>query len=224
MAKTTPLFVGLDVHKDTISVAHAAGGEATPPHFVGQIGTRQCDVDKLVRRLKSLSPRLVFAYEAGPCGYVLQRHLTEKGLDRRVVAPSLIPKKPGDRVKNDRPDAVAIARQARQHRDHRDRTRAARVHVGHRQGGDSRRVARTTRLQGPGRGAAPVLAQPSTTFGGGPGRPSSLDRGRRSTEPRSGNQPTDISRINRRVYWPRLCSDPGFHGDNDDVTTRALWS
>jgi transposase len=63
-----------------------------------------------VRRPKSLSLRLVFAYEAGPCGYVLQRYLAEKGLDCRVVTPSLIPKKPGDRVKNDRRDAVEIAR------------------------------------------------------------------------------------------------------------------
>jgi transposase len=102
--------VGLDVHKETISVAYAAGGSVEPPQFVGQIGTRQCDVDKLVRRLQTRSSRLVFAYEAGPCGYVLHRHLTGKGLDCRVVAPSLIPKKPGDRVKNDRRDAVELAR------------------------------------------------------------------------------------------------------------------
>jgi len=110
MRKPTPLFVGLDVHKETISVAHAAGGTVEPPHFVGQIGTLQRDLDKLVRRLQSLSPQLVFAYEAGPCGYVLHRYLTEKGLDCRVVAPSLIPKKPGDRVKNDRRDALELAR------------------------------------------------------------------------------------------------------------------
>jgi transposase len=52
----------------------------------------------------------VFAYEAGPCGYVLHRYLTGQGLDCKVVAPSLIPRKPGDRVKNDRRDAVEIAR------------------------------------------------------------------------------------------------------------------
>ena len=85
MPKTTPVFVGLDVHKETISVAHAAGGAATPPHFVGQIGTRHCDIDKLVRRLKSLSPRLVFAYEAGPCGYVLHRYLTGVNERGKVV-------------------------------------------------------------------------------------------------------------------------------------------
>jgi len=110
MPKTTPVFVGLDVHKETISVAYAAGGTAEPPQFVGQIGTRQCDIDKLVRRLQTRSSQLVFAYEAGPSGYVLHRHLTGKGLDCRVVAPSLIPKKPGDRVKNDRRDAVELAR------------------------------------------------------------------------------------------------------------------
>ena len=110
MQKTTPLFVGLDVHKETNSVAYAAGGTAELPQFVGQVGTRQCDVDKLVRRLQGQSSRLVFAYEAGPCGYVLHRYLATKGLDCRVVAPSLIPKKPGDRVKNDRRDAVELAR------------------------------------------------------------------------------------------------------------------
>ena len=110
MQKTTPLFVGLDVHKETISVAYAAGGASEAPHFVGQVGTRQCDVDRLVRRLKGQSPKLIFAYEAGPCGYVLHRYLTAKGLECRVVAPSLIPKKPGDRVKNDRRDAVELAR------------------------------------------------------------------------------------------------------------------
>lgn len=110
MAQPTPLFVGLDVHKDSISVAFAAGGDAAPPHFLGQIGTRQCDMDKLIRRLQSRSRTLIFAYEAGPCGYVLYRYLTKKGLECRVVAPSLIPKRPGDRVKNDRRDAVELAR------------------------------------------------------------------------------------------------------------------
>jgi len=110
MPKTTPVFVGLDVHKETISVAYAAGGTPEPPQFVGEIGTRQCDVDKLIRRLRTRSSRLVFAYEAGPCGYVLHRYLNTKGLDCRVVAPSLIPKRAGDRVKTDRRDAVELAR------------------------------------------------------------------------------------------------------------------
>jgi len=110
MGKDTLLYVGLDVHKDTIAVAHATGGTDAPAVFVGTIGTRQADLDKLVRRLSGTGCRLVIAYEAGPCGYGLHRFLTGKGLDCRVVAPSLIPKRPGDKVKTDRRDAVEIAR------------------------------------------------------------------------------------------------------------------
>ncbi len=110
MRKPTPLFVGLDVHKDSIAVAHAQGHCSDPPVFVGSIGTRQADLDKLIRRLQTKTSHLVFAYEAGPSGYVLHRYLTGQGFDCTVVAPSLIPKKPGDRVKNDRRDAVEIAR------------------------------------------------------------------------------------------------------------------
>lgn len=110
MQQPTTLFVGLDVHKDSVSVAHAEADRPDPPHFVGAIGTRQGDIDKLIRRLHGKASRLVFAYEAGPCGYVLHRYLTGKGLDCQVVAPSLIPKRPGDKIKNDRRDAVEIAR------------------------------------------------------------------------------------------------------------------
>lgn len=110
MHQSTTLCVGLDVHKDSIAVAHAEAHRTDPPHFVGTIGTRQADLDKLVRRLQSKAAQLVFAYEAGPCGYVLHRYLTGKGLTCTVVAPSLIPKRPGDRVKTDRRDAVELAR------------------------------------------------------------------------------------------------------------------
>ncbi|MBI3450639.1 MAG: IS110 family transposase [Acidobacteria bacterium] len=110
MHKPTTVFVGLDVHKDSISVAHALEDRDSEVTFVGPIGTRQCDIDKLVRRLQSKAPHLVFAYEAGPCGYVLHRYLTGKGLECLVVAPSLIPKKPGDRIKTDRRDAIELAR------------------------------------------------------------------------------------------------------------------
>jgi hypothetical protein len=76
MAQSTPLYVGLDVHKDSIAVAHAQGQSADPPVCVGAIGTRQADVDKLIRRLQAKTPTLVFADEAGPCGYTLHRELT----------------------------------------------------------------------------------------------------------------------------------------------------
>jgi transposase len=110
MSQITTLFVGLDVHKVSISVAYAKANSPEPPQFVGPIGTRQCDIDKLIRRLQSKACRLVFAYEAGPCGYVLYRYLTKKGLECQVIAPSLIPKRPGDKVKTDRRDAVELAR------------------------------------------------------------------------------------------------------------------
>jgi transposase len=110
MGQSTPLYVGLDVHKDTIAVAHAQGQSADPPVFVGEIGPRQADLDKLIRRLEAKTPALVFAYEAGPCGYGLYRDLTSRGFTCQVVAPSLIPKKPGDKVKTDRRDAIELAR------------------------------------------------------------------------------------------------------------------
>jgi transposase len=68
------------------------------------------DIDKLIRRLHSKSAQLVFVYEAGPCGYWLYRYLTKKRLLCWVVAPSLIPKKPSDKVKTKRRDAVQLAR------------------------------------------------------------------------------------------------------------------
>ena len=110
MAQSTSLFVGLDVHKDSIAVAHAQGQSADPPVFLGEIGTRQADLDKLLRRLRAKTPALVFAYEAGPTGYGVHRYLTGQGVECQVIAPSLIPKRPGDRVKTDRRNAVGLAR------------------------------------------------------------------------------------------------------------------
>ena len=107
---TTVLYVGLDVHKDSIAVATCGPERGDEPVFVGPIGTRECDIDKMVRRLQSRASRLVFAYEAGPCGYVLYRKLTAMGLECLVVAPSRIPRKAGDRVKTDRRDAMQLAR------------------------------------------------------------------------------------------------------------------
>src|SRR6266853_1209983 len=107
---TKTLYVGLDVHKESIAVAYAPEERGTDVVSLGAIGTRQCDIDKLIRKLQSKSATLVFVYEAGPCGYWLYRYLTRQGFSCRVVAPSLIPRKPGDRVKTDRRDAVTLAR------------------------------------------------------------------------------------------------------------------
>ena len=110
---STTLFVGLDVHKDSIAVAYTPEERDAEVHSLGSIGTRQCDIDKLLRKLLSKDARLVFAYEAGPCGYWLYRYLEKKGFECQVIAPSLIPKKPGDRVKTDRRDARQLAERLR---------------------------------------------------------------------------------------------------------------
>jgi len=104
------LYVGLNVHKDSIAVAYAPEDRGAEGVSLGTIGTRPCDIDKLLRRLQAKGARLVFGYEAGPCGYWLYRYLTRKGFPCHVVAPSLIPRKPGDRVKTDRRDASTLAR------------------------------------------------------------------------------------------------------------------
>ena len=110
MKRFATLFIGLDVHKESISVAHVPDDRRADVTYVGRIGTRPADIDRLVRRLQEKADRLVVAYEAGPCGYVLYRHLSRRRITCLVVAPSLIPKKPGDRVKTDRRDAIQLAR------------------------------------------------------------------------------------------------------------------
>jgi transposase len=106
----TTLFIGLDVHKEFISVAYAPDDRSAEVVFLGPIGTRQCDIDKLIRTLQSKARTLLFAYEAGPCGYSLYRYLTKKNYQCYVVAPSLIPRRAGDRVKTDPRDAIQLAR------------------------------------------------------------------------------------------------------------------
>jgi len=102
-------FVGLDVHKETIAVS-VADGDGGETRYLGEIPNTPDAIVKLVRRLRKEAARLSFCYEAGPCGYCLHRQLKELGQDCQVVAPSLIPRKPGDRVKTDRRDSLNLAR------------------------------------------------------------------------------------------------------------------
>ena len=113
MSQSSTRFVGMDVHKDSIAVAYVAQDHGAEVIYLGTIGTRQCDIDQLSRKMPSKAKHLVFVYEAGPCGSWLYRYLSNKDYDCWVVAPSLIPKKAGDRVKTDRRDAVQLARLAR---------------------------------------------------------------------------------------------------------------
>jgi transposase len=113
MSQSNTLFIGMDVHKDSMAVAYLAQDHGAEVSSLGSIGTRQCDIDQLVRKMPSKAQHLIFVYAAGPCGSWLSRYLMKKGYDCWVVAPSLIPHKPGDRVKTDRRDAVQLARLAR---------------------------------------------------------------------------------------------------------------
>src|ERR671930_698230 len=110
MSQSRTLYIGMDVHKDSIAIAYIAQEHHAEVVFLGTIGTRQCDIDQLIRKMQSKSKHLIFVYEAGPCGYWLYRYLSKKGHVCWVVAPSLIPQKPGERVKTNRRDAIKLAR------------------------------------------------------------------------------------------------------------------
>src|SRR5215470_13991876 len=94
-------YVGLDVHKEGIVVAVAAGGLRGEVREYGRIANTPTALDRLVHKLGGDSMNLRFCYEAGPCGYGIQRHVSAQGHDCDVVAPSLIPKRAGDRIKTD---------------------------------------------------------------------------------------------------------------------------
>lgn len=112
MAKHNIVFIGLDTHKSFIEVAYIEDVRGVKPIHLGKNPSAKQSVKKLVRQFESKYPdaTLHFVYEAGPCGYWIYRLITSLGHCCYVIAPSLIPKKPGDRIKTDKRDAMNLAK------------------------------------------------------------------------------------------------------------------
>jgi transposase len=110
MQQNSKVFVGLDTSKLKISVAVAEDGRQGEVRFLGEIDNTPEAVRRLVHKLASRHGELLFCYEAGPTGYGLQRQIAALGHECAVIAPSLIPKRPGERVKTNRRDALTLAR------------------------------------------------------------------------------------------------------------------
>ncbi len=110
MTEDSVVYVGVDAAKAKHAIAVAESGRGGEVRYVGEIETAPAAVERFVRKLARKYPRLHFCYEAGPTGYGLYRQLVALGHACEVVAPSLIPKRPGDHVKTNRRDAVTLAR------------------------------------------------------------------------------------------------------------------
>jgi hypothetical protein len=103
-------FVAFDVAKTKHAVAVAEGGRTGEVRFVGQIENTPTTIERTIKKFASRFGQLHVCYEAGPTGYGLYRQIRELGHDCLVVAPALIPQRPGERVKTNRRDAVTLAR------------------------------------------------------------------------------------------------------------------
>jgi transposase len=104
------LYIGMDVHADSISIAIAEPERKGEVRLYGKISSDLHSVEKLVRKLGHPGKELRVCYEAGPCGFVLARYLLKMKICCTVVAPSLTPKGKGDKIKTDRRDALMLAR------------------------------------------------------------------------------------------------------------------
>ena len=103
-------YIGLDVHKKSISIGIADEGRDGDIRYYGKIDNDMNQLDKVIRKLISKGDVLNFVYEAGPCGYAIYRYLNNNDMDCIVIAPSKIPLQRGDRLKNDKRDCLALAR------------------------------------------------------------------------------------------------------------------
>lgn len=112
MNKDNIVFIGMDTHKVFCENAYCLDSRESTPQPLGRIPTTKQAITKLARQLQSKYPAatLHFVYEAGPCGYWIYRLLSKLGHACYIVAPSLIPKAPGDKVKTDRRDALKLSR------------------------------------------------------------------------------------------------------------------
>jgi len=112
MIKHNILFIGLDTHKTFTQVAVLQDNRGAKTESLGKINTNKSSFIKLARQLQSRFPKatLHFVYEAGPCGYWIYRFLTSLHHCCYVIAPSLIPKKPGERIKTDKRDALKLTK------------------------------------------------------------------------------------------------------------------
>jgi transposase len=108
VVENTITWVGLDAHKATIQVAMLLPGRAEPVQW--QVANEPRDVRRLVRKIQRAAPGAIRScYEAGVCGYALQRQLEVAGMACEVIAPALVPVKRGDRIKTDKRDARKLA-------------------------------------------------------------------------------------------------------------------
>ena len=112
MNKHSILFIGLDTHKEFNEVTYIEEHRGAQPVHLGRVSSSKVAVQKLVRQFESKysGATLHFVYEAGPCGYWIYRLITSLGHCCYVVAPSLIPKKPGEKIKTDKRDALKLAK------------------------------------------------------------------------------------------------------------------